>query len=95
MPDDLVPPSPPPGKPKKLLDRVRDVLRVKHYTLRTERSYCDWITRFIRFHGLRDPGEMGAREVAEFLTHLARVGNVASSTQNQHVKASLTCREHR
>jgi len=46
-------------KPKKLLDRVRDALRVKHHSLRTERSYCDWIERFIRFHRLRHPSEMG------------------------------------
>jgi len=89
MPVNLVPPNPPPGKPKKLLDRTRDVLRLKHYSLRTERSYCDWIKRFIRFHGLRHPSEMGAEEVAQFLTHLARVGNVASSTQDQALSAIL------
>jgi hypothetical protein len=72
-----------PGKPKKLLDQTRDVLRLKHYSLRTERSYCDWIERFIRFHHLRHPKDMGAEEIAEFLTHLARIGNVAASTQNQ------------
>ena len=48
------------GKPKKkLLDQVRDVLRLKYYSLRTERAYCDWITRFIRFHRMRHPAEMG------------------------------------
>jgi hypothetical protein len=46
-------------KPKKLLERVRDVIRLKHYSLRTERSYCDWIERFIRFHRMRHPSEMG------------------------------------
>ena len=65
------------GKPKKLLDQVRDVLRFKHYSLRTERTYCDWITRFIRFHRKRHPSEMGAEEVGQFLTHLARDGKVA------------------
>jgi hypothetical protein len=79
------------GKPKKLLEQMRDVLRVKHYSLRTERSYCDWVKRFIRFHNLRLPKQMGAAEIGAFLTHLARVGDVAASTQNQHVKASLTC----
>ena len=68
-------------KPKKLLDRVRDALRVKHYSLRTERSYCDWIERFIRFHRKRHPSEMGEAEVSGFLTHLAREGQVAASTR--------------
>ena len=53
-----------PDKPKKLMDQVRDVLRLKHYSLRTERSYCDWIERFIRFHQLRHPKEMGEAEVS-------------------------------
>ena len=78
------------GKPKrKLLDRVRDVTRLKHYSLRTERTYCDWIERFIRFHGMRHPAEMAEPEVGEFLTDLARVGNVSASTQNQALSALL------
>ncbi len=77
------------GKPKKLLDQIRDVLRVKHYSLRTERSYCDWVKRFVRFHGVRHPREMGAAEITAFLTHLARVGDVAASTQNQAFSAIL------
>src|SRR6266567_1953176 len=76
-------------KPKKLLERVRDVIRLKHYSLRTERTYCDWIERFIRFHRIRHPSEMGAAEVGEFLTHLARDGNVSASTQNQALSALL------
>ena len=79
----------PSRKPKKLLDQTRDVLRLKHYSLRTERSYCDWIERFIRFHHLRHPSEMGAEEITQFLTHLARVGNVAAATQNQALSAIL------
>ena len=55
--------SPAADKPKKLLERVRDVIRVKHYSLRTERTYCDWIERFIRFHRMRHPSEMGAAGV--------------------------------
>jgi len=81
------------GKPKRLLEQVCDVMRLKHYSLRTERSYCDWIERFIRFHAMRHPQEMGEAEVSAFLTHLAREGQVAASMQNQHVKASLTCQE--
>jgi integron integrase len=75
-------------KPKKLLDQLRDVLRLKHYSLRTERSYCDWIKRFVRFHGLRHPLEMGTAEIEAFLTHLARSG-VSASTQNQALSAIL------
>jgi integron integrase len=77
------------SKPKKLLDQTRDVLRLKHYSLRTERSYCDWIKRFIRFHQLRHPKEMGAAEITQFLTHLARIGNVSAATQNQALSALL------
>ena len=51
-------------------------MRLKHYSLRTERSYCDWIERFIRFHAMRHPQEMGEAEVSAFLTHLAREGQV-------------------
>jgi Phage integrase, N-terminal SAM-like domain len=80
------------GKPK-LLDQVRGVIRRKHYSIRTEQAYIDWIKRFIIYHGKRHPEEMAEEEVAEFLTHLARDFNVAASTQNQHVKALLTCQE--
>lgn len=78
-----------PGKGKKLLEQMRDVLRVKHYSLRTERTYCDWVERFIRFHGLRHPRQMGEEEMVAFLTHLARAGNVSASTQNQALSALL------
>ena len=79
-----------PGKPKKLLDQTRDVMRLKHYSIRTERSYCDWIERFIRFHNVRHPNEMGAEEVTEFLTDLASNGKVATATQNQALSALLS-----
>lgn len=79
----------PTRKPKKLLEQTRDVLRLKHYSLRTERSYCDWIKRFIRFHNLRHPQEMGVAEITAFLTHLARIENVSASTQNQAFSAIL------
>ncbi len=64
-------------------------MRVKHYSMRTERCYCDWIVRFIRYHGKRHPREMAEPEVTEFLTHLARERDVASSTQNQALSALL------
>lgn len=78
----------PPNKPK-LLDQVRDVIRRKHFSLRTEQAYTDWIRRFILFHRKRHPLEMGEVEVTEFLTHLARVNNVAAATQNQALSALL------
>ncbi len=68
--------------PPKLLDQVRDKLRVKHYSIRTEHTYVDWIKRYILFHGKRHPKNMGARDIEAFLTHLAVVGKVAASTQN-------------
>lgn len=77
-----------PGKPK-LLDQVRDAIRLRHYSIRTEKAYTDWIRRFILFHKKRHPGEMAEAEVTQFLTHLARVGNVAASTQNQALSALL------
>ena len=73
----------------RLLDRVRDRIRVKHYSIRTEQAYVDWIKRFIRFHGKRHPAELGSAEVEAFLTHLAVAGNVAASTQNQAKSALL------
>jgi integron integrase len=69
--------------PPLLLDRVRQVLRVRHYALRTEESYVQWIRRFILHHGKRHPRDMGAAEVEQFLTHLAVAGRVSASTQNQ------------
>lgn len=73
----------------KLLDQVRDKLRVKHYSIRTEQSYTDWIKRYILFHGKRHPNEMGSGEIEAFLTHLAVEGNVAAATQNQAKSALL------
>ncbi len=76
-------------KDKKLLDQVRDVLRAKHYSFRTEKTYVDWITRFIFFHHKRHPRDMGLTEINAFLTHLATRRNVAASTQNQALSALL------
>src|SRR5436309_14904082 len=78
----------PPGNPK-LLDRVREVIRRKHYSFRTEQTYVDWIRRFILFHDKRHPSEMAEVEVTQFLTYLAREGKVAASTQNQALSALL------
>jgi site-specific recombinase XerD len=73
----------------RLLDRVRERIRVKHYSLRTEDAYLQWIRRFILFHGKRHPREMGAPEVEAFLSHLATAGRVSPSTQNQALSALL------
>lgn len=75
--------------PPKLLDQVRNKIRVRHYSIRTETQYVQWIKRFILFHGKRHPQEMGAVEVEAFLTHLAVEGNVSASTQNQALSALL------
>jgi integrase len=73
----------------KLLDQVRNVIRRKHFSLRIERTYCDWIRRFILYHQKRHPRDMAEAEITEFLTHLARDGLVAASTQNQALSAIL------
>lgn len=75
--------------PPRLLDQVREAIRLRHYSIRTEQAYTDWIKRFILFHGKRHPREMGAAEVERFLTHLAVEGRVAASTQNQALSALL------
>ncbi len=67
----------------KLLDQVRGKIRLKHYSIRTEQAYTDWIKRFILHFGKKHPREMGAVQVEQFLTHLAVNGKVAASTQNQ------------
>lgn len=78
----------PRNKPK-LLDQVRDVIRRKHFSIRTEQAYVDWIRRFILFHDKRHPRDMAEEELTEFLTYLAREGRVAASTQNQALSALL------
>jgi integron integrase len=72
---------------KKLLDQVSDVIRLKHYSIRTEQTYLNWIRRFILFHNKRHPAEMGEGEISEFLTHLAVDEKVAAATQNQALNA--------
>ena len=73
----------------KLLDRVRDTIRLHQYSYSTEKSYVAWIGRFIRFHKMRHPDQMGKSEVTAFLTHLAVERRVAASTQNQALSAIL------
>lgn len=73
----------------KLLEQLRAALRSRHYSPRTEKAYVLWTRRFVRFHGLRHPSEMGELEVNAFLTHLAVDRKLAASTQNQALGALL------
>ena len=81
--------APPTPRPPRLLDRVRDAVRARHYSRRTEKAYVAWIRRYILFHGKRHPLEMGAPELTRYLSSLAVEGNVAASTQNQALSALL------
>lgn len=80
-PKTIIPRQQPPAP--KLLDQVRNVIRVKHYSFSTEKTYIDWIKQFIKFHGLKHPKEMGAKEVSTFLTYSAVRRKGSPSTQNQ------------
>jgi integron integrase len=82
-------PGPSSTKPKKLLDQLRDAIRIKHYSYSTEKAYAHWAKRYILFHNKRHPAEMGAQEIEAFLSHLAQAGNVSASTQNQAFNALL------
>jgi integron integrase len=73
----------------RLLDRVRDAIRARHYSRRTEKAYAGWIKRYVLFHGKRHPREMGVPEVTQFLNRLAVEGQVSASTQNQAFSALL------
>ena len=73
----------------KLLDQLRESLRVRHYARRTEEAYCHWVKRYIYFHGVRHPREMAEPEINAFLTHLAVKGKVSASTQNQALNALI------
>ncbi len=81
--------TPAESQPPKLLEQVVTRMRVKHYSLRTEKSYVDWIKRYIWHHGKRHPKDLGAAEVEAFLSHLAVTRNVSASTQNQAKSALL------
>ena len=87
------PGGPAPGKPK-LLNQLRDALRTRHYSLRTEQSYVQWVKRFIFFHGVRHPRELAAPEVSAFLTDLAVRQRVSASTQNQALSALVFLYRH-
>ena len=76
-------------KPPRLLEQVRNRIRARHFSYRTEKTYLNWIRRYIRFHGIRHPRELGGPEVEAFLTSLAVDDKVSASTQNQALAAVL------
>jgi len=80
-----------PSPKLKLLEQVREVMRLRHYSIRTEQSYCDWIRRYVRFHRMRSRAELipGAAKVEQLLSDLAVNGHVAAATQNQAFNALL------
>lgn len=86
--------TPPQGRQPKLLDRLREALRSRHYSRRTEKTYGHWVKRFIHFHNVRHPGEMAEPEINAFLTHLAVKERVSASTQNQALSALLFLYRH-
>jgi integron integrase len=78
-----------PAPPPRLLDQMRDRIRYKHYSLRTEKAYLFWVRRFIRFHSLRHPRSMGAPEIEHYLSHLANTKKISASTHKQALAAIL------
>ncbi len=83
-----------PQKPPKLLEQVRQLMRLRHMSLATEKAYVFWIRRFILFHGKRHPKDMGEDEVTAFLSDLATRQKVSASTQNQALSALLFLYRH-
>jgi len=83
-----------PSVKPKLLDQLREALRARHYSRRTEQTYCQWVKRYIHFHNVRHPAEMAEPEINAFLTHLAVKAKVSASTQNQALSALLFLYRH-
>ena len=81
-------------KGKKLLEQVSDAIRIKHYSSRTEKTYMDWIKRYILFHNKRHPKDMGVEEIQTFIAHLATQKQLAASTQNQALSAVIFLYRH-
>jgi site-specific recombinase XerD len=82
------------ARPPRLLDRLREAVRVRHYSIRTEEAYVNWARRFILFHHKRHPSSMGVEEVNSFLTHLAVSEHVSASTQNRALSAIFFLYRH-
>jgi site-specific recombinase XerD len=79
----------PPVRPSRLVDVLRERIRCRHYSYRTEQAYVEWMRRFVAFHGRRHPRDMAAREIEALLGHLANERHVAASTHNQALPALL------
>ena len=77
------------NSPEEIITRLRRVLRTRHYTIRTENTYTNWVRRYLRFHNEANPRELGREALSQFLSHLAVKGNVAAATQNQALNALL------
>jgi site-specific recombinase XerD len=90
-PDTAISPS---DRAPKLLTQVVNTIRIRHYSIRTDEAYVHWVKAYIRFHGLRHPRDMGAREVTKFLSHLASERDVAAATQQQALSALLFLYRH-
>ena len=88
-PEHALPSAQQSARKPKLLDQLREAMKSRHYSHRTEETYCHWVKRFIFFHNVRHPVEMAEPEINAFLTHLAVKGKVSSSTQNQALSALL------
>jgi integrase len=78
----------------KLLEHFRDIIRKKHYSIRTEQAYVDWMKRYIFFHDKRHPKDMGVTEISAFLSYSARDRKVSASTQNQALNALVFLYKH-
>ncbi|MBC8382641.1 MAG: integron integrase [Candidatus Cloacimonetes bacterium] len=74
---------------KKLLEQVSEIIKMKHYSIRTEKSYTYWMKKYYFFHNKKNPKDMGEKEITEFLSFLANVENVSASTQNQALNALI------
>jgi integron integrase len=88
------PPTTTPRRAPRLLEKLREKLAVRHYARRTAGTYEQWVRRFLRFHGLRPPCEMGQEEINAFITHLAVVEGVSASSQTQALSALLFLYRH-
>ncbi|HJV33474.1 phage integrase N-terminal SAM-like domain-containing protein [Geomonas sp.] len=78
----------------KLLDQLRDAIRIRHYSYRTEQTYVLWAKQYILFHDKRHPADMAEKEIGEFLTYLATKRKISSSTQNQALNAIIFLYKH-
>ena len=76
-------------KKSKLLDEVRNIIRIKHYSYSTEKTYIDWIYRFIIYHNKQHPKDLDENDISDFLSYLANQRKVSASTQNQALNAII------